>query len=117
MATFALASFVPNGALAQPTPAATDATNIVLAGAVNLDEVMLRAVVATATTSITVKAGDNPPALAAGQGDLVVAAAVGTHLIGPFTSARFAQSDGTLNVNVATPANVTLTALHLPRTA
>lgn len=118
MATIALSPLVPNSNIVQPTPAAMDATNIISTAAVQLEEVVLRVVIATAATTITIVAGDNPPALAAGQGDLVLTnLAVGTHLIGPFTSARFQQSDGVLNVNSGTSANSTLTALHMPRTA
>lgn len=118
MATIALSQLVPNSTVVQPTPATMDATNIISAQRVPLEEIVLRIVVATAATTVTVKAGDNPPSLSAGQGDLVLTAlAVGTHLVGPFTSARFVQSDGTLNVDSATPANTTLTALRMPRTA
>lgn len=116
MATIPLSPFVPNSSLANPAGTAPTATNIVSADG-RAEEIVIRAVVVTATTNVTVKAGDNPPALAAGQGDLVVACPIGTTHLGPFTSARFLQSDGTINVDVATPANVTLTAFRLPRTA
>lgn len=117
MATIALTQLVPNDSIAAPTQTASTATNIVSTAGAPLEEVILRVVVTTATTNVTVKAGDNPPALSAGQGDLVEALAVGTHYMGPFTSARFVQGDGTLNVDVATPANVTLGAMRMPRTA
>lgn len=116
MATYALSNLVANSSLAGPAGVVSDATNIISAGG-RTDEVILRAVVTTGTTNVIVKAGDNPPALAAGQGDLTVACPVGTTFLGPFTSARFVQDDGTINVNVATPANVTLTAFRIPRTA
>lgn len=118
MATIAVVELVPNTNIVQPTPAAMDATNIISTQDTPLEEIMLRVVVATGATTVTVKGGTNPPALAAGQGDLVLTnLAVGTHLIGPFTSARFIQSDGTMNVNSGTAANTTITALHMPRTA
>lgn len=118
MATIAVVSLVPNTNIAQPAPAAMDATNIISTQDVPMEEIFLRVVVATAPTTVTVKGGDNPPALAAGQGDLVLTAlAVGTHFVGPLTSSRFIQSDGTLNVDSATPANTTITAIHMPRTA
>lgn len=116
MAAIPLSPLVANSSLAGPAGTASGATNIVAAGA-SPEEVILRAVVITATTNVTVKAGDNPPALSGGQGDLTVACPVGTTFLGPFTSARFVQSDGTINVDVATPANVTLTAFRVPRTA
>lgn len=117
MATFALIALSPNNSTAATTGAATGSTNIVSAAGVPLEEIMLVATVTTATTNVTVKAGDYPPALSAGQGDLVVAAPVGVTYIGPFTSARFMQDDGTMNVNVATSANVVLAVVRIPRTA
>lgn len=80
-----------------------------------LEELVVRAVVANAETDITFLAGDHPPALAAGQGNLLVAAGVGTHWFGPFDSSRFLQSDGTIHVDTETEANVTFTAFHVPR--
>lgn len=117
MANIPLSALTPNARTADPAGTAPTATNIVQCAVCPTEKVLLRAVVVTATTNVTVKAGDNPPALAAGGGDLVAACVVGTNFIGPFESARFVQSDGTLNVDVATPANVTLTAIRLPRTA
>lgn len=115
MASIPLSALVANSSLAGPAGTASGATNIVAAGPP--EEVVLRAVVVTATTNVTVKAGDSPPAHSAGQGDLVVACPVGTTFLGPFTSGRFVQDDGTMNVDVATSANVTLTAFRVPRTA
>ncbi|WNZ11632.1 hypothetical protein [Streptomyces sp. 11x1] len=64
---------------------------------------------------ITVKAGDNPPALAAGQGDLVVTVAFGTtRFIGPFESGRFIQPDGSMMIESETTTG-TITALRIPR--
>lgn len=115
MATIPLSNFTANGLLADPAGTASGATNTVSAAVCPVEEIVLRAVVATATTNVTVKAGDSPPALAAGQGDHVEACPVGTSWLGPFTSSRFVQSDGTLTVDVATPANVTLAAFRVPR--
>lgn len=67
--------------------------------------------------TITVKAGDYPPALAAGQGDLTVSVAFGTtHYIGPFESGRFLQSDGSLMVTSSTTTG-TIACLKVPRNA
>lgn len=64
---------------------------------------------------LTVKAGDNPPALAAGQGDLVVTVAFGTvRFIGPFESGRFLQSDGSMLIEAETTTGA-ITALRIPR--
>jgi hypothetical protein len=65
--------------------------------------------------TITVKAGDYPPAIAAGQGDLTVSVAFGTtHYIGPFESGRFMQSDGSLMVTSSTTTG-TIACLKVPR--
>lgn len=62
----------------------------------------------------TVKAGSNPPALAAGLGDLAVTVGATTTLwIGPFESGRFIQSDGSLIVE--TSVAMTITAFNVPR--
>lgn len=65
----------------------------------------------------TVKAGANPPALAAGQGDLVVSINAAVKLLGPFTSARFMQADGSLWLDAEAASTGTIKAFHLPRTA
>jgi hypothetical protein len=117
MATISLIGLSPNNSTAATTGTASGATNIISTAGVPLEEIMLVAYTTTATTNVTVKGGDYPPALSAGQGDLVVACPVGTTYIGPLSSARFMQDDGTLNVNVATAANVALAAVRVPRTA
>lgn len=124
MATVPLSSFAPNSSLAAPAGTTLGATNTVSTNGVPLEEVVLQVVTSTATTVLTVKAGSNPPALSAGQGDLAVSCPVGTTWIGPFTSARFAQgmqpdrvTGGILNVDSATGANQSVTAFRLPRTA
>ena len=65
--------------------------------------------------TITVKAGDYPPAIAAGQGDLTESVAFGTtHYIGPFESGRFMQSDGSMMIESSTTTG-TITCLKVPR--
>lgn len=60
--------------------------------------------------TVTVKAGDNPPAQRAGLGDLAtVIAQNATKIIGPLESARFIQDDGKLSVTF-TPASGTIAA-------
>lgn len=60
--------------------------------------------------TVTVIAGDNPPAQRAGLGGLdTVIAQNATAIIGPFESARFIQDDGKLNVTF-TPAAGTIGA-------
>lgn len=120
MATYALNALVANGTLADPSGTVTGAGSnpVTTSGnGVMPEEVFLRVVTATATTNVTIKAGTYPPALSAGQGDLTFACTVGTAFLGPFTGARFLQSDGTLTVVSGTPANTTITAFRMPRTA
>jgi len=57
--------------------------------------------------TVTVLAGDNPPAVRSGLGNLVVAVAKNTgKVIGPLESARFIQDDGKLNVAFAATTTV-----------
>lgn len=78
-------------------------------------ELTVLRVEASAGGDITIKAGDYPPALAAGQGDLVVAVGIETRWIGPFESGRFIRSDGTMLIDVETGAAGTITAFRVPR--
>lgn len=79
--------------------------------------VFLDVTVATAETDVTVKAGDYPPALHSGYGDLVVACPIGTTKIGPLTSGRYLRNNGQVWIDYETPANVTIRAFRLPRDA
>lgn len=67
----------------------------------------------------TILAGDNPPADAAGQGnlDITVPATTGVKWVGPLTSARFIQSDGLVHIDLAASFAGTVTAYRIPRTA
>jgi hypothetical protein len=57
----------------------------------------------TGTTlhTYTVKAGDNPPANRAGQGDLVVGMNGTTYSLVQLESARFMQDDGSINIDIS----------------
>lgn len=70
-----------------------------------------------AAATVTIKAGDNPPAALAGLGDL--AAAIGTsgkaREIIIVETARFMQDDGTINIDVAGFSAGTIAAYSLPR--
>ncbi len=50
--------------------------------------------------TVTFLAGDYPPAMAAGQGNLAVTVAFGTTRVVTLESGRFLQSDGTISVDV-----------------
>lgn len=70
------------------------------------------------TNVVTVKAGDNPPAMSAGQGDLVLtanAATTGHIIVPPLESARFLQNDGTLHLTVEAGMTGFIQAIQLPQ--
>lgn len=112
-------NLVPNGNLLQPAGTALVAAptnNMQLAGA-RPELTVLRVSNTDDDTALTltVKAGDNPPALAAGQGDLAVTVAFGTvQFIGPLESGRFLQNDGSMMIESTTTTG-TITALRVPR--
>lgn len=68
---------------------------------------------------VTVNEGDSPPALSSGQSHLHVTVAQngGVKFIGPFTSARFIQSDGTIEVDFDAGFVGEIVAIRIPRTA
>ncbi|MFI2367298.1 hypothetical protein [Streptomyces sp. NPDC018833] len=107
-----------NGATGPTTVDATLVTN----GVVVEDAVPELTVIRVTHTDGTahdmiVRAGDNPPALAAGQGDLTVEVALtsGVRYFGPFESGRFLQSDGSLHVDFETGFVGTIDVLRIPR--
>lgn len=83
-----------------------------------LEEIILLAYNAEAgELDVTVKAGDNPPAIAAGQGDLVVPVAATSYaVIGPLSSSRYAQDDGTVHLDFEATMTGEITALQAART-
>lgn len=107
-----------NSSVADPAGNAVDPTNGHIVSDVPLEELFLEinSTFAGAKT-FTVKAGKNPPALEAGQGDLVVSINAAVRLLGPFTSGRFVQADGSLWLDVEAGATGTVKALHVPREA
>lgn len=70
-----------------------------------------------AAATVTVKAGENPPAVAEGQGDLAVAIGTsGKHReIIIIETARFMQAAGTVNIDAAGFSAGTIAAYSLPR--
>jgi hypothetical protein len=127
MATVALAysNLVPNGELADPAGVATvaGAGNGVQIPAISPNRrqsspelTILRVANASGSTgTCTVKAGTNPPSLAAGQGDFTTTniLTATTRWIGPFESGRFMQPDG--SIIVETSQVMTVTAFKVPR--
>ena len=111
-------SLTPDSAgVTQPTADVLDTGTaaVTLAAAVGgLSELVVLEVKNTAgaanNLTVSVLAGDNPPAQRAGLGSLdTVIAQNATAIIGPFESARFIQDDGKLNVTF-TPASGTIGA-------
>lgn len=107
-----------NSSTANPAGDAVDPTNGHIVSGVPLEELFLEinSTFAGAKT-FTVKAGANPPAEMAGQGDLAVSLNAAVGRIGPLTSARFIQADGSVWLDVEAGATGTVKAFHLPRTA
>ena len=113
-----LTTLTPDTAgIAQPTADVLDTGTaaVTLAAAVGgLSELVVLEVKNTAgaanNLTVSVLAGDNPPAQRAGLGSLdTVIAQNAVKIIGPFESARFIQDDGKLNVTF-TPASGTIGA-------
>jgi hypothetical protein len=120
-----LSSLVANGSLADPAGTAIDVTNgmnvaiptTAIPSGPHLDKLVLRvANTAGADKVVTIKAGANPPAFRAGIGDLAVTvvATSGVRFIGPFDISRFAQADGSLNIDFGSGMTGTITAFMAP---
>lgn len=65
--------------------------------------------------TITVKAGSNPPAFAAGQGDLTDSVAAGAEKYLVLESARFAQANGDIHVDFEAGMTGTIAAYRLAK--
>ncbi len=110
--------WVANGSVDEPTGVTADPTNnhVVDISGFGTDRLLLAVDITTTDRVVTIKAGDQPPAIAAGQGDLAVTCTAGTRKwIGPVESGRFAQNDGTLEIDLAASSTGTLTAYKVPR--
>lgn len=108
---------VPNSNLADPAGTTLDATNDHVIAAARPEQTFLRVTnTSGADRIVTIKAGDYPPAWAAGLGDLAVtvAATTGVQWIGPFESGRFLQNNGTLEIDVVASHTGTITAFLVP---
>lgn len=113
-------TFTANAGTTNPTGTTADPdTDHVISG-VPAEELLIRFANTNGTDRVaTIVAGDNPPADAAGQGnlDVTVPATTGVVWVGPLTSARFVQNDGTILVDLAASFAGTVTAYRVPRTA
>lgn len=107
-----------NGATGATTIDSTLVTNGVTIANARPERLLIRvANTEGSTNTVTVKAGDNPPALRAGQGDLVVtvAATSGVQFIGPLESDKYLQADGSLEIDLETGMTGSIDALYWPR--
>jgi hypothetical protein len=120
-----LSALVANGGLADPAGTAIDVTNGMnvaipatsIPSGSGLDKLILRvANTAGAAKNTIVRKGVDPPAFRASIGDLTVQvpATTGVRWIGPFEIARFAQSDGSLNIDFEAATAGTITAFIAP---
>jgi hypothetical protein len=123
-------ALVANGNLTGAAGATTIDAALVTAGvtvnAVEPERTLIRVTNTEASTNVvTVRAGDKPPAEAAGQGDLAVtvAASTGVQYIGPFESGRFLKrvddtglvKSGSLFIDFETGMTGAIDVLLLPR--
>lgn len=106
---------------ADPTGTTADPTNdhYVDCTVYPSSEIILRIKQTDASARVaTILAGDNPPADAAGQGNLTKSMAQNeVWWVGPLTSARFLQNDGTVHIDLAASFAGTIEAFVIPRTA
>jgi hypothetical protein len=83
-----------------------------------LEELVLRFTNTNGSDRVaTIVAGDSPPALASGQGnlDITVPATSGDMTVAGLESARFMQSDGTIQIDLAASYAGAVRAFRVPR--
>lgn len=103
---------------AQPAGTTADATeDHVLTVDFPLEELLLHVTQTNATARVlTIKAGDSPPALSAGLGDITQSIAQNAvYVVGGLESARFLRNDGTLHIDLAESFAGTIRAYRVPR--
>lgn len=114
----------PNNGIATPTADTIDQTNGMVLTLVSngipsspdLECVILKIDNSAASAkAVTIKAGSNPPAFRASMGDTSVTVTnATTSYLGPFETARYSQSDGSLFVDFASGFTGTITAFVVP---
>lgn len=112
---------VKNGGVAMATAesaTAVDQANGMTIANANPEKLMLRVTnTAGAAHGVIIRAGDSLyPAVLSGQGDLNVQVALtsGVAYVGPFDSARFLQSDGSLHIDFEASFAGKILAVELP---
>lgn len=114
-----------NAFTAEAAGTAIDATNnhVIPVTAGLTEEFIIRVSHTTGSSkTVTVKSGDSPPALESGVGDISASFADGSvtpvvKYIGPLSSARFLQNDGTVNIDVTAGTTGFIEVYTIPRTA
>lgn len=97
----------PGTAFTTPTGTTADTTNdhvVTLPAGAMLEECEFRFTNTNGTDRVaTILAGDSPPALSAGQGNLAITvpATTGDMTVSGLESARYLQNDGTVNIDLA----------------
>ncbi len=115
-----------NGATGPVTIDATLVSNGAIVNRVEPERTIIRVTNTEGSTNVvTIKAGDYPPAMAQGQGDLAVtvAATTGVQFLGPFESGRFVKKlddagvnqGGSLYIDFESGMTGTIDVLQLPR--
>ena len=101
------------GTVADPTN-----DHVVDLAGIPLEEIVLRFTNTNGSDRVaTIVAGDSPPALSAGQGnlDITVPATTGDMTVAGLESARFLQSDGTVLIDLAASYAGAVRAFRVPR--
>lgn len=106
------------GATIRPAGTTADPTNDhVISVDFPLEELVIEFTQTDATArAFTINAGDNPPALSAGQGSITQSVAQNAvYYVAGLESGRFLQSDGTLEIDLAASFAGTIRAYRVPR--
>lgn len=116
--TVTVTSLTKNAAVTPTLTAIVAANTHVITPSKSFKKVVIRLINTTASTKVfTVVAGDNPPADAAGQGNLDISLTDGsttpTEANVEIESARFVQDDGSVQVTVASGTTGFIAALQL----
>lgn len=108
-----------NSSITTPAGTTLDPTNGHVISGARFRKLMIRITNTNGTNRVaTIKAGAYPPAESAGLGDLAVTvpATTGDVLIGPLESARFAQANGDIYVDLGASIAGIIAAIQFPDT-
>ena len=114
-----ITALAANSSIANPAGTAVDPTNDhVIAAGGKIDRLWIRCTNTNASNrTLTVKAGVAPPSHRAGLGDLVVTVPLttGDVFVGPLESARFAQANGDIYIDLEASIAGIIAAFRLPK--